>query len=126
MVVLYPVGEPAVIALAFACSALFGAFGVLLGLRIGARIVQRDEARYETVETHLEKVGRDHSALRLEWGTALENLEQLAAAVEKGRRRVAASDSRERKLAAQEEQPAPELTPSQQRDEIRRRMRRIV
>ena len=117
-------GPSAFYVLAFALCGVIGAAGVLLGLRLGVRTVQRDEGRYELVAKALETFRTELSTFRIEWGTTLEQLEQLAQAVEKGRRRIAASESRAKAAEAQE---APvEMTPAQARDEARRRIRRIV
>jgi len=112
--------------LAIAGSAVFGGAGVLVGLAVGVRSVTRDEGRYAAVGEAVESLDRALAKLRLDWGTTLESLEQLAAQIEKGRRRIAASDSAQRRKLDQDPGEPPALTPSQQRDEIRRRIRRVV
>jgi D-serine dehydratase len=105
--VVWPVVEVnALLFVAIACSALSGAAGILLGLRVGVRSVQRDVGLNAAVQARADDVAREIASLRLEWATATENLEQLAAAVEKGRRRAAASRSAaEKAVAAQEDGP---------------------
>ncbi len=116
-------GTSALLVLAIACSAAFGVAGVLVGLVAGVRSVSRDEERYAQVLKALETFGGSISALKLEWANTLENLEQLAGSVEKGRRRAAASLSAAERIHPEE--PVRQLTPREERDEARRRMRGV-
>ena len=114
-------------ALALALGGLFGLAGVALGLYAGVRVVQRDEERYAAVIRHVERRDQEWSQLRIDWGTTLERIEELATAVEKKRRQTAAAEGR---MNAREPEGASEpklddLPPAQQRDAIRRRMRRV-
>lgn len=120
-----PVGEVALYVLAIAACASFGVGGVLLGLYVGVRSITRDEARFETVAKAVESMASDQVKLRGEWQVAQENLEQLLEAVETRRRRIAASDSAKKREEANQPQER-ELSVAEQRDMIRRRMRRIV
>lgn len=119
-------GQAAFYVLAIALSAAFGLGGVILGLWFGVRQVERDEGKYQQVAEALQRVGSDQQRLRIDWGTTLESLEQLAAATETRRRRAAASESSLAKREAAEQSAPRELSPAEQRDEIRRRMKRVV
>ena len=120
-------GIDPLIVLAIAAGASFIGLGVLIGVSIRLRAAWRDEARYALVSEELDRLQSSWSKLVLEWGTTLEKLEQLAAAVEKKRRQAAASLSsiEKQEQAKVEEQLAPvrELTPQEQRNEIRKRLR---
>lgn len=121
-----PVGIAGVYVLAIAAGALFGLGGVLLGLRVAVRLITRDEERYSQVLQVLGTREADFHQLRIEWGKTLENLEQLATTVERGRRRAAASlSSLDRRENGETEEPAPPPSVREQRDEIRRRMSRV-
>jgi len=118
----------ALLVLATASSAAFGGAGVLLGLAFGVRAVQRDEGRWKAALSQLETLSSGFTALRMEWATAQENLDQLAGAVETKRRRAAASlsaqERKEREAAGQMEvTPA---TPQEIRNQIRRGIPRIA
>ena len=121
-------GMSGLTALAIALCATFGVGGVLLGLFIGVRTIGRDEERYGAVSLSLDLIKQDMARLKMEWGTTLETMEQLAQAVEKGRRRAAASlSAAERKEAQQaSEEPAVPLSSSEQRAMIRRRVRGVA
>ncbi len=125
VVFLVPVGNGALPMLAIALSVAFGLFGVLIGAAIAVRNVMRDESRYGDVRKLCEGLVSDHSQLRLEWTTTLENLEQLNTSVERGRRRSAASLSAAERREAMQQEPAPPATPREEREEARRRLRRI-
>ena len=113
--------------LAIACCGVIGAVGVAIGLAQGVRSVQRDESRWETAVSRLERVESDIKNLKLDWGGTVEELTQLAESVEKGRRRAAASlSAMERKERDQAEaEPQKQLSPQEQRNEIRRRIPRL-
>lgn len=114
-------GEAALFVLAIAGSASFGVAGVLLGVFLGARSVQRDESRYAQVIEAYDTVAKVTQSIRGEWATAQENLEQLLEAVETRRRRIAASDSAEKRKAnggLPVEAPVA-LTAAQERDSVR-------
>jgi hypothetical protein len=122
------VGDQAFFVLATAAGAAFGLGGVLLGLYVGVRSVVRDEERFGSVSLALETTRADMSRLKVEWGTTLEQLEQLATAVEKGRRRAAASLSAAERKEQAEANHAPtfeSLTPMEQRAQLRRQIRGI-
>lgn len=123
-----PVGEPALFVLAIALSGVLGVCGVLIGAAIAVRNVQRDEGRYTEVRKLCERIVTDHQQLRVEWTTTLENLEQLNTSIERGRRKSAASlSAAERKERMAEEAAGPQepLSPRDEREAARRRLRRI-
>lgn len=114
------------IVLAIAAGASFVGAGVLVGVSIRLRAAWRDEARYHAVAEELDRLQSSWSKLILEWGTTLEKLEQLAAAVEQKRRRAAASLSAlDRKTAEEhhDQEPPRPLTAAEERMEIRKRLR---
>jgi hypothetical protein len=123
------VGEIGIFTLAIALSATFGLGGVLVGLFVGVRSISRDEERFGSVSLALDTTRADMSRLKIEWTNTLEQLEQLAGSVEKGRRRAAASlsaaERKEREQSSQEPEvpPLAELSPGEQRAVLRRQVR---
>ena len=119
-------GTASLFVLVLALSAAIGLGCGLVGLFIGARIIRRDEERYAQVGEALVTVQADWAALRMEWKTTIEKLAELDESIERRRRRIAASESRLRGQDPEPSEQAEQLTPQQQRDEIRKRIRRIA
>ncbi len=120
-----PVGEGALYVLAIALSAAFGCFGVVLGLAIAVRSINRDESRFGDVTKLCERVVADHQQLRLEWAKTIENLTDLDTSIERKRRRAAASlsavDRKDREI-----EPELPLSAREEREEARKRLRRVM
>lgn len=126
MVYSVPMGTEWVIVLALALCCAIGVGSALGGLYFGVQAVQRDEGRYSDVIARLEEVDCDRAAIRLEWGKVVEQLEDIAGTIETRRRRVAASESRQRRNGELQQEPQPELTPAQVRNELRKRLRPVA
>ncbi|GAJ06421.1 unnamed protein product [marine sediment metagenome] len=108
---------------AIALSCLFGIGGALVGLAVGIRTVVRDEERWRVAIESLDLTRSDMARLRLDWGATLESLEQLAQAVEKGRRRSAASEAVIAKRDQVDDAPTGPVTSADMRNHIRRQMK---
>lgn len=124
VVELDPVGSSVFYMLAIALGCGFGVLGVLLGLRVAVRLISRDEERYQQVLKTLETYSGEMGQLRIAWGKTLEEIGDLAVAVERSRRRASASLSaaEKKERETQEEQPR-QLSSFEQRLAISRRMK---
>jgi hypothetical protein len=122
------VGISALSVLATALGGVFGALGVLLGLRLATRLIARDEERYSQVLSVMDTFRGELGKIKIEWGGYQEAMEQLANTVERGRRKSAASLSavdRKTEQLELEQAERPPMSPGEERNEARRRRRRV-